>query len=161
MAPSFVSSAAELRELARKWRAGQRAFNDLFDVLPSAEGQVYNKIYLKETADPYYKEALKELNEEWVKQETRRLTAADNRTLQQARRQAEFPKEELKTMRRRLAGKRSILEQQLTERSGLLSGINDAKKASDAAKAKAYLVLYLGEYISTFPKEEAWQVATS
>lgn len=148
--PSFASAAAELRDLSKKWNAGKRAFNDLFDVLPG-------RVHLKETpVDPYHQYVFNDCNEQWIKQEAKRRTADDRRAIRQARLTG-VSKEELRSMRRRITGKRVTFERELTEHGGLLSGINDAKRPSDATKAKQYLILCLGEYIYTQPKEETWQ----
>ena len=153
--PSFVSAAAELRDLAKKWRVGQRAYNDMFDVLPREEGQVYGEVRLKDTpTDPYHRYVFEDCNEQWCKQEVQRRTKNDRYAIKQAK-QSGVKKEELRAMRKLATRKQALIQQQLTESNGLLGKINNATKSSEAANAKAFLILCLGEYIQTVPREAA------
>lgn len=152
--PSFTSAGAELRQLARVWRTGNLAFRELFHVLPKEPDEVYNRITLKSSAPTAYRTALQGVNDAWVAAQVKKATQTRAQAIRQQRRQLverntptrEITKQ-LRPLRRSLQERRSQLTQELAQKSGLVSQITGAKSSSDAAKAKALLVLSLGQYL--------------
>ena len=156
--PSFTSAAAELRAIAKSWREGQRAFNQLFEVRPRESTRPYNEVAVKADAPTVYKVLYEEVSEAWVKGEARRLTKDTARTVSEHRQQVleqfgtvrlrELPKdvrEEMRTMRQGLAALREQKTRELTEAGGMLGRINSVQASSEGAKIKALMVWLLGQ----------------
>ena len=156
--PSFTSAGAELRQLARTWRTGNRAFRELFNVLPKEPGDVYNKIVIKPSAPSSYREALLGVNDAWI---TSQVSKAAKPHVQAIRRQKQQLAErdltkreitqQLKPLRQSLQQKREQLTQELKQQGGMLSQIKGATSSSVAANTKALLVLSLGQYLEENP----------
>jgi len=151
--PSFTSAAKELRAVASKWRVGNAAFRELFDVQPRQEGAIYNEVVLKDDADKIKLDAYEEINKQWTDLQARKATKEERRTLNDATYKAKdsgIEKKELRKIRRPLITavreKRETARRAIEESGGLLGSINNAEKSSEAAKAKAMLVFYLGDY---------------
>ena len=154
MTPSFTSAGSELRQLARVWRTGNQAFRELFDVLPKQPDETYNRIVLKPDASTTYREALQGVNDAWVTSQVSKATRVRAQAIRQQRQQltergvsSREATKQLKPLRRGLQESRERLAQELSQKSGIVSQIREAKSSSDAAKAKALLVLSLGQYI--------------
>ena len=152
--PSFTSAGAELRQLARVWRTGNLAFRELFDVLPKKPDETYNRIILKPGAPTTYQAALQGVNDAWIASQVSKTTRPRTQAIRQQRQQLEasgIPKREvtkqLRPLRKELQVNREHLTQELAQKSGIVSQIRGAKSSSDAAKAKASLVLSLGQYL--------------
>lgn len=152
--PSFTSAGAELRHLARVWRTGNLAFRELFYVLPKQPGEVYNRIALKRDAPTTHIAALQGVNDAWVASQVKKATRTRAQAIRQQRQQLaghDIPRKDitkqLRPLRKELEGRRKLLAQEFAQKGGIVSQITEAKSSSDAAKAKALLVLSLGQYL--------------
>lgn len=152
--PSFTSAGAELRQLARVWHTGNLAFRELFDVLPKKPDEPYNRIVLKPDAPAAYLTALQGVNDAYVASQVKKATHTHVLAIRQQRQRlvergtaSKEVTKQLKPLRQRLRERRGQLEQELVQKGGFMSQFRETKSSSDAAKAKALLVLSLGQYL--------------
>ena len=152
--PSFTGAGAELRQLARVWRTGNLAFRELFDVLPKEEGQTYNKMVLNKGASERYLDALVQVDDAWIASRVNKVMRGPTQALRHERQrlvERNVPKAEitrqLRPLRKGLQERRKQLTQEIVLQGGIMAEITKAVKTSDAAKAKALLVLSLGQYL--------------
>lgn len=150
-------SGAELRELARTWRAGNKAFREIFDVKPKAPDRPYNEVVLRPgDMELVHELALEDCNTVWSDAEARKATQAQAAELSE-RRRAGAPSAELRGLRRELGAARAKLRGQLLEEGGIVGAINRTESSRDAYRNKVILVSCLGRTVRelTEPEESA------
>ena len=133
------------------------AFKDLFDDLPKEPGAVYNEFVPKESPELLHLVALDACNEAWAVDEARRQTKAlrkeVNAKIREIRAMDDYPtarkRREARSLRRELSGEARNVREDILARGGMLASIDDAVKSSQAANAKAFMILCLGRYIDT------------
>ena len=155
MARTEVSDLAALQELAKTWRAGNKAFKEMFDVAIKEPAEVYNKISVREgEIDIISQLALDDCNDVWAKDEARTRTKDQAKALRVSSREG-ASKVEVKRLRRNLRVNRKRIAEDLVEAGGIVTAINTAERPRDAFKNKVILITCLGRTVREFTEAES------
>ena len=146
-------SGGELIELARTWNVGNRAFREMFELLPKEEGRSYNELVYREGEVSVIQAlAMEDCNDVWSRDEARAATKESVKAIAKRKRDGADAKE-LRNLRRELRKERRDIVDELLEADGIFGAINRSMSPREGFRNKVILITCLGRTIREFQED--------